>query len=61
MNERDQSRGHRLPYEPPRATRVRLDPVRELLQTTGCTQATPGDPTCDPLAPGAVPGARLAN
>ena len=61
MNQRDPSRSHRLPYEPPRATRVRLDPVRELLGATGCTQSSPGNPVCDPDAAGALPDARLVN
>ena len=35
MSQND-NRSSRKPYEPPSITRVRVDPVKELLQQTGC-------------------------
>ena len=42
------SESKRAPYEAPRAVPVRLDPTRELLQSTACGQDSPDIASCDP-------------
>jgi hypothetical protein len=42
------SESKRTPYEAPRAVPVRLDPTRELLQSTACGQDNPDIASCDP-------------